>query len=190
MDVLIPLSSLCFCMVIILYKIESSRWKPLPPLLERQAHLSYIEFYYDVLGSRLKRMGDLEIDYNDAVDRPKAIGALAVEYDMWGLRLKRVGSFEIQYRLVSHPTQFGDMEIEYDQWWGRIKRIGNFEIQYGLLGNIRSFGDLELQYSFWSLRPKYLVIPKSREHLVQHQLMVLFVLYEITRQSRNQINYR
>ncbi len=189
MDVLITLSSLCVCMVIVLYKIESSRWKPLPNGLERHAHLSYIEFYYDGLGSRLKRMGDLEIQYN-AIDRPEAIGGLAIEHDMLGLRLKRIGHLEIQYHFVSHPKQLGDMEIKYDQWRGRVKRIGNFEIQYGLLGNIRTFGDLEFQYNMWSLRPKYLVTPKSREHLVQQQLMVLFVFYELTRQSRNQINRR
>lgn len=189
MDVLITLSSLCICIAIILYRLESNRWKPLPQLSERQADLRYIECHYDGLGSRLKRLGDLEIQYN-AVDRPQSIGSLQIEYDMVGFRLKRMGHLEIQYHLVSHPTKLGHMKIEYDQWRGRIKRIGDFAIQYGLLGNIRSFGDFEFQYKMWSLQPQYLVTPKSHEPLIHQQLVALFAFYELTRQSRTQLNGR
>jgi hypothetical protein len=186
MDILITLSSLCFCMVVILYQTEASRYKSLPNLLDRDPHLNYINLHYDVLGSRLKCMGNLEIHYN-LLDRPQSIGTLKIEHDMYGLRLKRIGNLEIQYYLVNQAARIGDLEIRYDRWGTRLKRIGDLEIQYGLLGNIRTLGDLELQYKPWSIRPTYIVTQQRHEDSVQQTLILLFVVYELTRQLRKQI---
>jgi hypothetical protein len=161
--------ALC-CLAVILSVSASGRRSSLPHRSTEQSPPRFIELQYDMLGGRLKRIGNIEIQYDMLGGRPKWLGDIELQYDMLGGR----------------PKWLGDIELQYDMLGGRLKRIGNIEIQYDMLGGRPKWlGDVEIQYDMLGGRPKYIVAMNNNADLTQQNLItIFFVLYERTKKIK------
>ena len=82
------------------------------------------------MGSRLRRIGDVEISYDRLGSRPSRLGARDIGYDM---------------------------AIEYDQLGSRLIRIGDFGVAYDMVGSrVREIGGFTVDYDMMGSRPRYL----------------------------------
>jgi hypothetical protein len=116
--------ALC-CLAVFLSVSVSGRRRSLPDRRSAEQSLpGFIEIQYEMLGRRLKRIGNIEIQYDMFDSRPKCLGDIELQYEMLGGRLKRIGNMEIRYDMFdSRPKSLGAMEIQYEIFGGRPKYI-------------------------------------------------------------------
>jgi hypothetical protein len=81
--------ALC-CLAVILSVSASSRRSSLPHRSTEQSPPRFIELQYDMLGGRLKHIGNIEIQYDMLGGRPKWLGDIELQYDMLGGRPKYI----------------------------------------------------------------------------------------------------
>jgi hypothetical protein len=81
--------ALC-CLAVILSVSASGRRSSLPHRSTEQSPPRFIELQYDMLGGRLKRIGNIEIQYDMLGGRPKWLGDVEIQYDMLGGRPKYI----------------------------------------------------------------------------------------------------
>ena len=135
-----------------------------------------IELGYDRAGSRLRRIGGLQIAYDRAGSRPKTVGQFDLVYDIARNRLRGVSTDQILYdKLGSRPVRFGDLEMEYDRLGSRLVRIGNVGIDYDRAGSrIRQIGHFTVDYDRMGSRPRYL---RADDHIqLDEQMLVIAFL--------------
>ncbi|MEU9385692.1 hypothetical protein AB0D38_34110 [Streptomyces sp. NPDC048279] len=139
-----------------------------------------LELGYDLLGSRLRSIGDVPVTYGRWGGRPHALGPHPLEYDMLGSRLRWIGDIEIGYgRLGTVPRTFGTWDVDCAAWSGIPRSVGPYAVQHPRLsGRAKAVGPLVLSYDALGTRPRRVALPKDLSALPDDLLRVLFlVLY-------------
>jgi hypothetical protein len=156
---------------------------------KNQLSNNLVELQYDNLGSRLKCIGDFDIQYGFFGGRPVSLGSAEIGYDNFGTRLKYIGNAEIEYDMLdSRPKWLDNMKIQYDMLGSRLSSIGGMAIHYDMIGSRPKWlGDMEIQYDMLGSRPRYIRLPDSQPTLSREDLIItFFVLYERKRKIKRQ----
>ncbi|MER7836369.1 hypothetical protein ABTY98_10750 [Streptomyces sp. NPDC096040] len=140
-----------------------------------------LELGYDLLGSRLRSIGDVQLTYGRWGGRPRALGPYPLEYDMLGSRLRWIGDIEIGYgRLGSVPRTFGTWDVECAAWSGIPRRIGPYPVEHPRFsGRASAVGPLAVSYDALGSRPRRIVLPKDLHTLPDDLLRVLFLVLHL-----------
>lgn len=146
-----------------------------------------IELTYDMVGTRLRGIGDATITYDRLGSRPRTLGSWKLEYDRLGTRLRAVSTAEITYsRWAGLPRTVGQWSCEHSKLASRLLRIGPHELRYDqLCSRVRAIGSLEIFYDRLGTRPNRVRLPGEGELLSDDLLLALFlVLYWQEEQER------
>lgn len=140
-----------------------------------------LELGYDLLGGRLRSIGDVELTYGRWGGRPHALGLHPLEYDMLGSRLRWIGDTEIGYgRLGGVPRTFGTWDVDCAAWSGIPRTIGPYAIDHPRFGGrARAVGPVEISYDLLGSRARRITLPKGWTALPDDLLRVLFLVLHL-----------
>jgi hypothetical protein len=146
-----------------------------------------LELGYDLLGSRLVRIGDAAVGYDDE-QRPIRVGQVALRYDAATARLDTAGTRRVGYEPGGNRMRsVGEWELSYDRLGSRLRRLGPYELRHDLFGNrVRTVGPMTISYDLLRNRAAFVSVPG--DELTDDLMLVLFLVLWI--QQRRQAKAR